>query len=184
MYPITRSPCTSRLPDARRRGFSLVELAIVLSLIALALIGIFIFFSIDVKEQEANDTKVEIGDIVQAVHNLYASSPNYANISTAYIASNGNLPSRFIVGSGLVSGSHGAVYVLPFQISIPNDSFGISINGLDKQTCTKIVTTYYGPSFSYFGINGLGGISTLTPTQALSECGAGSYGNQMGLIFH
>jgi prepilin-type N-terminal cleavage/methylation domain-containing protein len=158
---------------ARRRrssGFSLVEIAMVLAIIALLVAGIMLFFNNASSSQKTNDAGTEIAAVSQVVRSLWAGQPDYTGVTTSAIAASGQLPNKWTKGTGLTDAFAGAVSV---GGTASNTNFFITMTNVPSLACNKFATTDMGTGLIGAFINGTAQSFPLTPAQAngATACG-------------
>jgi major structural subunit of bundle-forming pilus len=157
----------------RRRGFTLIELAMVLAIAALIIGSVMLFFGSASTNQKTNDVTQETANIAQIVRGLYSGQPDYSGITTASIASSSQMPNKWVSGNTLRNGFQGSVTVTPSGAN--NAQFAVSFSNLPDYACTKIATYDFGTGS--YGVTA--GTTTqygspLTPVAAEAACNGGS----------
>jgi major structural subunit of bundle-forming pilus len=161
MRNITAALAARRL--RRRGGFSLVEIAMVLAIIALLVAGIMLFFNNASNAQKSNEGAEEVAAVSQVVRSLWEGQPDYSSLSSAAIASSGQLPSKWVKGTALTS---------PFNATLTvgstntNTNFFISMSGIPNLACTKFATTDMGTGLISAAIDGTAQTFPMTPANA------------------
>jgi major structural subunit of bundle-forming pilus len=161
MRNITAALAARRL--RRRGGFSLVEIAMVLAIIALLVAGIMLFFNNASNAQKTNDASEEVAAVSQVVRSLWEGQPDYSTLSTAAIASSGQLPSKWVKGTALADAFAGAVTV---SSTNSGTNFLISMAAIPNLACTKFATTDMGTGLIGAAIDGTAQTFPMTPANA------------------
>lgn len=135
----------------RRSGFSLVEIAMVLAIVALLVAGIMLFFSNANTAQRTNDAMAELAAIQQTVRSLYSGQADYTGLDAVLVGNSRQMPAKWVRGTigsatGLSSPFGAAVNVAAATTTTTNDSFTIAMTGVPAQACNKMVTMDLGTS--------------------------------------
>jgi prepilin-type N-terminal cleavage/methylation domain-containing protein len=167
----------------RRGGFSLVELAMVLAIIALLVAGIMLFFSNASNAEKTNEALTEVAAFAQVTRSLYTGSGNYAGLTAIQIATSGQFPAKWTTNAatGTFSDPWGGVATIASgTINSAGDSFVITLNGVPSTACQKMSTVDMGTSLYSLTVGNTVTTTTtlLTPAQALTQC-AGAKGVTM-----
>jgi prepilin-type N-terminal cleavage/methylation domain-containing protein len=158
--------------NRRHSGFSLVELAMVLAIVALLVAGIMLFFSNASTANKTNDAMTELAAVQQVTRSLYAGQPDYTGLDTAVIAAAKQLPNKWVkAGTSLTSPFSSAVTVVASTTNSANDSFTVTFNGLPDTACNKMVTMDLGTSMLNLSANGTAvPARAMTPAEANASC--------------
>ncbi len=155
-----------------RRGYSLVEVAMVMGIVAVITAAFFTVFGATSIQQQVDNTIIEVNAIETATHSLFATAGSYSAITTAYIATNGNLPRADSNGTAIVSPFHTKVVIAPYTIATNGDAFSIAMSNIAPKACHLLSITNWGHYFMGMSIDGQFTNRDLTPVQAQTECGA------------
>ena len=135
----------------RPRGFSLVEIAMVLSIGALIISGVMLFYQNANMSLMANDTHTEFGVIVSAVHSMYAGVPDYAGLDDAIMFNSPLIPQKW---KNPVFGMLQAPYHVPLSmVVLGNNTLFITLHSVPGPICSKLITTDPGPG-SWWAVGG------------------------------
>jgi prepilin-type N-terminal cleavage/methylation domain-containing protein len=158
---------------SRRRGFSLVEIAMVLAIAALIIAGVMLFFGNASSNQKSNDTIAEVANIAQIVRSLYAGQSDYTGITTAVVAQSGQMPAKWVSGVTALNNPFGKSVVI--STASGTSQFSIALSGLPAAACVKLATydlgtgtygTLAGNTASYGG--------PVSPATAQTACASSS----------
>ena len=169
------------LRTRRQAGFSLVELAMVLAIVALLVAGIMLFFSNASTANKTNDAMTELAAVQQVTRSLYAGQPDYSGLDTAVIAAAKQLPNKWVkAATSLTSPFSAPVLVTVATTNTAADSFTVEFDGLPDTACNKMVTMDLGTSM----LSMTAGASTvtaraMTPAEANTACGTGTNNNKI-----
>ncbi len=157
----------------RNRGFSLVELAMVLAIIALLVAGIMLFFSNASQAAKTNDAMTELAAIQQTVRSLYAGQPAYTGLTAAQVGASGQLPNKWTNGGTTVIDPFGST--VTFTVVTTNtagDSFSVELAGVPQAACNKMLTMDMGTGV--LSLKGTAGSAVvgrgMTPAEAEAAC--------------
>ena len=158
----------------RNKGFSLVEIAMVLAIIALLVAGVMLFFSNASNAQKTNDAMTELAAVQQVVRSIYAGQPSYNGLTSAVLASSAQLPNKWVsAAGGLVDPFAGAVTVVAVNT---DQNFSVTMTNVPNASCNKMVTTDFGTGLLSVATNSGTAIPAraMTPTEANAACAAGN----------
>lgn len=166
-----------------QKGFSLIELLLVVGFIALVSLGVYTVYS---KVQSANSANTETSNLSTlraGVKNLYGANATYVGVGNAVlnnakITPDGMRAIPFVVGDAVITNSFGgAVTVAVASLGAGvNNGFTITYNAVPGDICTKLVTTA-GRGFDTVGVGGVGnvkafGTNNLNVVTAATLCAA------------
>ncbi len=126
----------------RRRGFSLLELGMVLAIIALIIGGIFYFYGTVVDKRRTVETIQEITAIDSLVNTYYVSATGSdVGLSAAVLAKSGLLPSKWVSNGQLISPYLTPITVTDLNGNIGNQWYITITGGLSNAACVQIAMT-------------------------------------------
>jgi prepilin-type N-terminal cleavage/methylation domain-containing protein len=130
----------------RRRGFSLLELAMVLALGVLIAVGVMMFYTQANTSRNSQNAVTEVGAIQQAVRSLYGGQSTYDGLDNSVLISTKALPIRMVSGTnGLRNSFSGAITVAPANSGGGTDSgFSVSFAAVPQDACVKIAAQDFG----------------------------------------
>lgn len=141
----------------KNKGFTLIEVLLVVGFIALAGIGVYTIYS-KVQISNAANTEARNLDTIRAgVKSLYGASPNY-NVPSAInatVLNNARITPENMRASAttIVNSFGGAVTIAPVNLgSGTNNGFRITYNNVPAEVCVKLATTG-GAAFDQLTIN-------------------------------
>lgn len=138
----------------RKKGFSLIELLLVLAIVAALAVAAFIVYP---KIQAANTAKEEAEIITSAVASLRGiySSGNYSTLTTKVATDAKIFPETMIVGDGVVQNRFGGdVFLTPAERS--PKLFKISYRKVPAEVCLKLLPLL-AQNFKGVGVSGRNG---------------------------
>jgi prepilin-type N-terminal cleavage/methylation domain-containing protein len=170
---------TEAIQSARRRqrGFSLIEIAMVLGIAALLIAGVMIFFTTASNAAKTNDTASEVSAINQTTHDLYAGQQNYTvGDFSATLAKAGTLPAKWVSGATLVTPFGGTVTVTGVAAATGVAStFAVYLPTLPEPVCNSIATKDFGTGVNLVQIGtDAGQAAPYTPVAAAPLCRGGA----------
>ena len=138
-------------PRRRNRGFSLVEIAMVLAIGALIISGVMLFYQNANMSLLANETQTELTVIVGAVHNLYSGVPDYAGLTDAIMYGSPDIPQKW---KNAATGTLQSPYHMPLSMLVfGNAQLFITLHNVPRPVCMRLVTSDPGAG-SYFAVGG------------------------------
>lgn len=159
-----------------RRGFNLVEAAIVLGVVGLVIGGIWVAAAAVQSNLRKSDASKGLIQIVQNVRNLYyGQSPSAtANITTQLINANA-IPGNFINGTNAVNPWNGAITVTIAGAS--TDQIDVLYASVPRDGCIELTSRNTNISTGVGLTQIVIGSTTVTsfpylPTVAATDCGA------------
>lgn len=125
----------------KSKGFTLVELGVVL-----ALVGIMMFFAISKMKATSDESKAQslTGDLSQITLNvkrLYSTQNDFTGITIAALRDNSVFPSQWNVASVITGPFSGPVLVAPDTLASANDAATITIPNIPTAVCSTVVRT-------------------------------------------
>ncbi len=122
-----------------RRGFNLIEAAIVLGVVGLIIGGIWVAAAAVQSNMKKSDASRGLIQIVQNVRNLYyGQSPTATADITTQLINAGALPANFVNGTAGINPWNGAVTVAIAGASF--DQVDVTFNGLPRDGCIELTS--------------------------------------------
>lgn len=151
------------------RGFTLIEILLVVGFIALAGIGIYVVYN-KVQTGNAANTEARNLDTIRAgVKNLYGGTVNYGTVSETVLLQGRVVPDgmRDAAGTAIINSFGGTVKVSPttFGGGAANNAFVILYPKVPLDVCSKFVTVG-GNGFNKVEIGGVGGTAVKDTSKA------------------
>lgn len=140
------------------RGFTLVEVLLVVGFIALASIGVYIVYNKVQTGNAANTEARNIDTLRAGVKNIYGGSTNYNGLTTQVALDARIVPDSMrttATGAGAITNSFGGQVTLasaPFN-GVADTAFAITYNNVPGDVCSKLTTTA-GAGFNIVTVNG------------------------------
>jgi major structural subunit of bundle-forming pilus len=130
----------------RRRGFSLLELAMVLALGVLIAVGVMMFYTQANTSRNTQNAIIEVGAIQQAVRSLYGGQSTYTGLNNTILVNTKALPARMVSGTnGLRNAFSGAITVEPANSGGGTSSgFSVKFEAVPQDACTKLAAQDLG----------------------------------------
>lgn len=160
-----------------QRGFTLVELAIVLAIIGLVIAGIWTAAASVARRNRESKASQYLLEIVQNVRNLYAGQSSATGLTLANAITAGAIPADMRSGTGAVNPWNGAIDVATSTTS--TSAFDVVYNNVPIASCIGLLTTTSVNSMEIglIGLKTTGGTITLpgpaTVATASTACGSG-----------
>ena len=142
----------------QNKGFTLVEILLVVGFIALAGIGIYTIYSKVQVSNQANTESRNLDTLRAGVKSLYGGRPNFNGV-TATIANNARVTPetmRTVGSAALITNSFGGTVLIaatPLN-AIPDAGFRITYPQVPSSVCAKLVTSV-GVQFDQVTVNGV-----------------------------
>lgn len=127
----------------QKRGFTLIEILLVVGFIAIAGIGIYTIYSKVTLNNAANTESRNIDTIRAGVKNLFAGAPTTAGLTNTVVNNASITPNNMITAGDptvITNSFGGAVTVAPATLTVANDGFRITFPAVPGAVCTKLVT--------------------------------------------
>lgn len=160
----------------QRRGLTLIEAAMVLTILALVVAGVMLFYQNATTSQKISQAASQISSVQQAVRSMYAGQSSYAGLANENIIQ--ALPRSMQVGAtdGLRNAFNGNITVAPANSGGASAAaFAITFSGLPVEACVRLATVDLGRSAIGININSSGNQSPpVAPGTAQDDCGAGN----------
>ncbi|HEF4887313.1 TPA: prepilin-type N-terminal cleavage/methylation domain-containing protein [Klebsiella oxytoca] len=186
------------LRNKKHKGFSLLELLLVLGVIAALVVGAFIVYPKVQASQRAEAESKNIATIQAGVKSLYTSASSYSGLSNTVAVGAKIFPDNMLVGTGtsasVVNAFKGNV-ILGVSTDSPsgaaNSAFSITYVGVPAAECAKIVSAAAG---NFYTVSVGTGSSALTSGNvkkdgstpnigvAASSCNSGGNANAITFI--
>lgn len=124
------------LRTRKQRGFTLIEMVVVLALIAA---GIGFIISRSSSASQTSKVQAEVGNlqsVTTKVKSTFASRPNYTGATTAFLLAQGAFPTSMVNGATVVNTWGGNVTV---AAGAGNTSVDITYAGVPSASCIELV---------------------------------------------
>ncbi|WP_299999582.1 type 4 pilus major pilin [uncultured Cedecea sp.] len=174
-----------------KKGFSLLELLLVLGIIAALVVAAFIVYPKVQASQRAQAESNNIATIQAGVKALYTSASSFTGLSNTVAVQAKIFPDNMLSGSGSaaqpVNAFKGNVILTAVATGpskAPGSSFNITYSNVPAAECTKIITAAAG-NFYEVGVGTAANVKVagdvLDVSKTTTQCAAG--GNSNTLIF-
>ena len=179
----------ARLGSARKRGVTLIEAVLYISIALALIVGGLVFFQQASLAQRTNSAVRNISAIASETRGLYQASSSFAGFNQQALIDAGAIPSTLISGGGLINEWGGPVTAAAATVDgAANDGFAVLYENVPPNACTRLIT-YDGNGAGRIGagideIRVRAGNATtaaatdtataggLTPTEAATLCAA------------
>lgn len=137
---MTTLPIPARRP-ARKRGVTLIEAVLFISIALGLIVGGIVFFQQASTAQRTNDAVRNISGIASEVRALYSSQQTFAGLTEATLIDAGAVPSNIINGAALRNEWGGSIEVFPVNANgVANDGFMIVYTNAPVEACARLVS--------------------------------------------
>ncbi|WP_075208443.1 type 4 pilus major pilin [Klebsiella michiganensis] len=178
------------LRNKKNKGFSLLELLLVLGIIAALVVGAFIVYPKVQASQRAEAESKNLATIQAGVKSLYTSASSFSGLTNTVAVGAKIFPDNMLVGTGtsasVVNTFKGNVTVVSANTgpsSATGSSFTITYNNVPAAECTKIVSAvagnFYIAAVGSTTVKAAG--SSLNVASTSTACNSG--GNSNTLVF-
>lgn len=160
----------SRRPSSR--GFSLVEIAMTLAIVAVLVAGTMLFVRSADTASRTRDTMAQVVTVQAAVRSLYHSQASYAGLEGSQVANSRMVPAKWVRGTGaaaaLVSPFSTAVTLVP---SADGSGFTLTVAALPGEACSKIAAVDMGTALVALRIGTVTvPARAMTPAESRTAC--------------
>lgn len=139
------------LRNKKHKGFSLLELLLVLGVIAALVVGAFIVYPKVQASQRAEAESKNLATIQAGVKSLYTSASSFSGLTNTVAVGAKVFPDNMLIGTGtsasVVNTFKGIVTVVSANTgpsSTTGSSFTITYNNVPAAECTKIISAVAG----------------------------------------
>ena len=133
------------LVHRRKRGVTLIEAAMVLSILAVFIAGIMTFYTTADSSRKTSSAISELGAIQQAVRSLYASQATYAGVGNVILTNSDSLPAKMIDGANIRHSLNGQVTLAAANAGGGAGSgYSVEFTNIPIDSCTKMATQDLG----------------------------------------
>ena len=161
---------------AVRKGVSLIEIAMGLSIIAVVAAGALFYFNNAQVSSRTNEAMQQLSSLQEIIRTLYQSAGNYSGLNATVIANSSLLAPRYRVGTipnaTAVRSPFGSN--VTFASVTNNTEFEITMQNVPAAACQRLATIDLGSGLRQITVGSLtvtGGVG-LTPAQANAQCAA------------
>ncbi|MFP1980692.1 type 4 pilus major pilin [Lonsdalea quercina] len=177
---------TTFLRNKNKKGFSLLELLLVLGIIAALVVGAFIVYPKVQASQRAEAESKNIATIQAGVKALYTSASSYSGLTNT-VATNAKIfPDNMLNGTSVINVFKGNVTLATSTESpsgVANSSFTITYANIPAAECTKIISTaagnFYVAKVGTTTVKAAG--ATLDVAATTTACASGGNSNSLVL---
>ena len=139
LFSPARSPASGSPAARKKRGFNLIEAAVVLGVVGLVIGGIWVAANAVSNRTKYNKLRTEIMQIYRAVNNLYGNMEDSNDITSLVI--DAGLASSDMIDGATLKDPWGNQIIIEFERQRATNSyyFGILITGNSPSECIDIV---------------------------------------------
>lgn len=153
-----------------QRGFSLIELSLVLALISLLMIGVVTIYKNltgDVKDQEMSK---QVSMLAQGITKLYhATGGDYANVSAETAINAGIVMSNLVHGTSIGTSwySQDNTSLITIAEASPTTHYTVTLTNIPKAACIDLATQYLNGGALTVAANAT---ASTTATEVVTNC--------------
>ncbi|WP_315920815.1 type 4 pilus major pilin [Mesorhizobium sp. SP-1A] len=169
----------------RKRGYSLVEIAAGLAVVAILVLGALTLVSVVNQSRLFTQASNELNVIQQAVRSLYNGQSSFTGVNASTLINTKSVPAKMIVGTTLRHAFSGQIDVVAASAAGGAGSgFQVTFRQIPSDVCVKMLTADLGRGLYSAGVSSQVGQDGLpfTPTTAASHCSA-NY-NDVSWVFY
>jgi hypothetical protein len=128
----------ARLGAARKRGVTLIEAVLYISIALALIVGGLVFFQQASLAQRTNSAVRNISAIASETRGLYQSSQNFKDVEAKTLINAGAVPTSIIDGEKLKNEWNGEITIAANQITTANDSFSVVYASVPTSACARL----------------------------------------------
>lgn len=137
----------------KTKGFTLIEVLIVLAIAAGILFAVFIAVGKVQTKQVSKEAAEMLNLMVADVRAKFKSQGNFTGITPQVLIDNRIPPNTMIEGANIVSPWNSHILVAPVTINNPNDAVRFTYQTVPQEDCSNFVTAAQG-TFTRITVNG------------------------------
>ncbi len=176
----------ARLGAARKRGVTLIEAVLYISIALALIVGGLVFFQQASLAQRTNSAVRNISAIASETRGLYQSSQNFKDVKAETLINAGAVPTSIVNGSKLNNEWNGEIVIASNKITIDDDSFSVIYASVPTAACARLGSSdatgagrvgsgIHSVGFRQGGTSGtfsvtLASAGTLTPAFVATQC--------------
>jgi len=131
----------ARLGAARKRGVTLIEAVLYISIALALIVGGLVFFQQASLAQRTNSAVRNISAVASETRGLYQAQNSFANLTTAGLINAGAVPSSIINGAALQNEWAGPITAEPANVDgTANDGFSVMYENVPVAACTRLAS--------------------------------------------
>jgi hypothetical protein len=127
----------ARLAVARKRGVTLIEAVLYISIALALIVGGLVFFQQASLAQRVNGAVRNISAIASETRGLYQASANFTGLTTTTLINAGAVPTSLVSGSTLSNEWGGDIAV---AVATNADQFTVTYENVPTAACTRLAT--------------------------------------------
>lgn len=158
----------------RRRGFTLVEIAMVLAIGIVLIAGALLLYQNASTNSKITEAGTQVANVSQAVRSIYAGQASYNGLANTMIST--ALPRKMVkdaTGATLVNAFNGGVAVAAAQPAsgLADSAFTVSMSNIPSEGCLALATKDFGRAVIGLKVNATDAVKiTATPAEAKAAC--------------
>lgn len=171
--------------NRRKRGYSLVEIAAGLAVVAILILGALALVSVVNQSRLFTQASNELNVIQQAVRSLYSGQSNYTGVASSTLITTKAVPAKMVSGTSLRHAFSGQIDIAAASAAGGAGSgFQVTFRQIPSDVCVKMLTADLGRGLYSAGVSSQVGQDGLpfNPTTAAGQCSS-NY-NDISWIFY
>lgn len=136
----------------KKSGFTLVEIAMVLSVAALIIAGVLYFYLSANENRKVQQTLSELALIMAAVQAQYGNQTNYSELTTADVIKGGNFPYSYINSTGGLLNPFGGIVGIN-RSGYNQGMYAVAFTNVPVDACVKLVLADLGPQMFLINVD-------------------------------
>jgi prepilin-type N-terminal cleavage/methylation domain-containing protein len=148
-------------PEGRHRrmqcgqGFSMVEIAMVLSIVSLIVAGVMLFAMNATESRKEKDALEELADVLSIVRAQYDGMPDFTGLNGAMVVGSKQLPNKWVHDPSSIATPWGGI----LNVTDASSGFGTSVIRIEFPNvpgpgCFRLATSDLGSSVVQYVVNG------------------------------
>lgn len=171
--------------SANSKGFTILELSVVLVIMALGIAGVVSYIGDSGTNQKVTEALQDMGKLRTVIEATYGAQGNYSTLSNAEIVNSKRLSASMIQGGVIRNAFNGNVTLSPANIGGGTaNGYTIQFDQVSTEACNSIATYDLGTSVVQMTFNGTTFTEVPSVAAAATACGAAGGSVSMSWQFY